>query len=261
MYPTLFKIGPFIVSTIWIFIIAGVFVFTKLLIKGIQKKRDDFKLLYENSSFMILSFVIGARAMHVLVNSDYYFYEINLRTALGIFAFWDKGFSFWGGILTGLLALHHVTKKNKEPFKKWMDYIMGPFLYTLPIIYVGKFFDGLGYGAKTDLPIGIAFKNMDIAIISPVHPTQLYGTALFLIAILITKKYFENRKEDLEIQGYRATFIIMLISISTFIENIFRGEAAIKIFDIRIHLYLSFIAGVASCIYLIALRKHKYGNK
>lgn len=261
MYPTLFNAGPFIVSTIWIFIIIGIFVFTKSLIKSIQKKRDDFKFLYENGSFIILCFIIGARIFHVVMNASYYFYELNIRSIFGIFAFWDKGFSFWGGLGAGLLALLHATGKNKESFKKWMDYIMGPFLYALPIIYIGKFFDGIGYGRETELPIGIAFENMDIAIISPVHPTQLYGALLFGIAILITNKYFEIRKERLNIEGFKATFIILLLSTSLFIENLFRGDLALKIFDVRIHLYLSFIMIVASGIYLRHLKNKSHGTK
>lgn len=261
MYPTLFKIGPFIVSTIWIFIIIGVFIFVQLLIKSIQKKRDDFKLLYENSSFIMISFVIGSRIIHIIANASYYFYEINLRSIFSIFAFWDKGFSFWGGLLSALIALLYTTRKNKESFKKWMDYVTEPFLYALPVVYIGKFFDGIGYGSKTDLPIGIAFKNMDIPIISPVHPTQIYGTILFCISIYITKIYFKKRKEDLKIQGFKATFIIMLISISSSIENIFRGDILLTLFNINITLYLSFIIAITSCIYLKQLKKQAHGHK
>ncbi|MDP4008443.1 MAG: prolipoprotein diacylglyceryl transferase [Candidatus Peregrinibacteria bacterium] len=261
MYPTLFEIGPFIISTIWIFIIAGFFIFIQLLIKSLQKKRDDFKLLYENSSFIIISFIIGARIVHVISNASYYFYEINLRSIFSIFAFWDKGFSFWGGLLSSVIALLYITRKNKESFKKWMDYVMGPFLYALPVVYIGKLFDGIGYGSKTDLPIGIAFKNMDIPIISPVHPTQIYGTVLFCISIFITREYFKRKKEDLRIQGFKATFIIMLISTSLFIENIFRGDTINTIFNISITLYLSFIITAASCIYLRQLKKQAHGNQ
>lgn len=261
MYPTLFNIGPLIISTIWIFIIIAVFVFTISLIKSIQKKRDDFKLLYEHSTFIIICFILGARFFHIVANVNYYFDAGNVKSIFGIFAFWDKGFSFWGGVLASLLGLLHITRKNKESFRKWMDYIAGPFLYALPIIYVGKFFDGLGYGAKTDLPIGIAFKNMDIAIISPVHPTQIYGTLLLCAVILFTKKYFEKKKELLEINGFKATFIVMLISVSLFVENLFRGDPALKIFDIRIHLYLSFIVIVVSGIYLARLKNKSHGNR
>jgi len=261
MQPTIFNVGPFIVSTMWIFVIAAIFVFTRLLAKSIQKRREDFKLLYENSSFIIICFILGARVVHVIANTSYYFYEINLKSILGVLAFWDKGFSFWGGILFALIALRHITKKHGESFKKWMDYIIGPFLYSMPIIYIGKFFDGMGYGSKTDLPIGIAFENLDIAIISPVHPVQIYGALLFCISIFATKIYFERKKEDLGIQGFKATFIIMLISISIFIENLFRGDPALTLFNLRIHLYLSFIAAVASCIYLRQLKKHSNGNQ
>ena len=255
MYPTLFTIGPFVIATIWIFLIASTYIFTRLLIKSMQKKRDDFKFLYENSSFFIISFIIGARVTYIITNTSYYFYDFNLHSVFQIFAFWDKGMSFWGGLIFIFIALFLRTRKEKESFKKWMDYISEPFLYALPIAYIGKFFDGMGYGAKTDLPFGIAFKNMNVAIIAPVHPTQLYGALLFMVGILITRKYFKRNADLIKVPGYKTTFIIGVISTSIFIENIFRGDPTIMIFGIRATLYLSFILTATSCISLIRLKK------
>ncbi len=255
MYPTLFKIGPFVISTIWIFLCLGVYVFIKLLIKSIQKKRGDFKFLYENSTFFILSFIIGARITYVIANLPSYFYEINLQSFFQVFAFWDQGFSFWGGLIFILAAIYWKTRSGKESFKKWVDYLSEPFLYALPIAYIGKFFDGIGYGSKTDLPIGIAFENMDVAIISRVHPTQVYGALLFLLAIFVTKKYFEKKPELTRIPGYKAAFIIAIISTGIFIENLFRGDPTVEIFGIRGILYLSFVITAASLIYLKRLKK------
>ena len=180
-----------------------------MLIKSIQKKRGDFKFLYANSSFLIISFIIGARLTYVVANARYYMYDLPQ-----IFALWDKGLSFWGGLILTLAGLFFKTRVHKESFNKWMDYLAEPFLYALPIAYIGKFFDGMGYGAKTDLPLGIAFKNMDVAIISPVHPTQLYGAVLMTIGILITRTYFKKYPEHTKIPGYKATWIIAVIAIA-----------------------------------------------
>lgn len=245
MHPTIFKLGPFVFSTIWIFVLISVYVFLKLLVRSIQKKREDFKFLYENSTFLIIWFIIGARVSHIGANMSYYFYDISLQSFFSLFAIWDKGFSFWGGLIFALLAMYYATRKHKESFTKWADYIAEPFLYALPISYIGKFFDGMGYGSKTDLPIGIAFKNMNVAIISPVHPTQLYGAAM-LVAVIFGVRHLNKTRPDLmKISGMRTSVVVGLIAATLFIEHWFRGDPTLTIFGIRFTIYLSFIIAVA----------------
>ncbi|MBT6068817.1 hypothetical protein HOG48_03605 [Candidatus Peregrinibacteria bacterium] len=251
MYPTLFKIGPFVFGTIWIFVGISVYVFLKLLVKAIQKNRGDFKFLYQNSTALIIGFFIGARFTHVATNFSYYFYDFSLHSFLSTFTIWDKGFSFWGGLITVLFMIYMKTRTRKESFKKWMDYMTEPFLYALPIAYLGKFLDGMGYGTKTDLPIGIAFKNMNVSIIDPVHPTQIYSMTLLIIAILIFRHVQKSKPKLRQIKGARSSFAIGLISTILLIEHLFRGDPTVEIFNVRAGVYISLVIAIASWIYLI----------
>ncbi len=251
MYPTLFTFGPLTLSTLWIFIILGTYVFLKFFIKNIQKHRGDFKFVYEESTFLLISFIVGARLTSVIGNIGDYIQD--LGSFLHIFAIWDKGFSFWGGMIVTLLALRYKTKQVKEPFKKWMDYLCEPFLYAMPIVAIGRFFDGAGYGSKTDLPFGVSFINMDVAIVTPVHPVQLYSALLFCLVIFIVRRWNIRYKEYAEYDGAKASLVICLSSLAIFIENLFRGDPSLEIFGIRIGLFIASAVAAASAYYLYKL--------
>lgn len=255
MFPILFTIGPFAVSTMWVFILASVYIFTRILVKNLHKKRDDFKFIYNEIISLLIILIVGARIGYVAQNLSAFtegFYGF-----LHIFAIWDNGFSFITGLIFMLIALYFKTKEYEESFKKWLDNLTEAYLYITPLIAIGKFFDGVAYGAKTDLPIGISFNNMNVAIMTPVHPTQIYSALLLTMSILLTRYYFKKYPDRAVIDGSKASLIIGLIAISTFIEELFRGDPTIEIYGIRFAIIGSLIISLLSLRFHSKIINHK----
>lgn len=129
--------------------------------------------------YIAAAVIIGGRLGYVLFyNFGYY-----LREPLAIFALWDGGMSFHGGLIGVMVGLWLYARKTHRPFLAVGDFIA-------PLIPPGLFFGRIGnfinqelWGRPTDLPWGVWFYTAPDL---PRHPSQLYqalgeGLVLFLL--------------------------------------------------------------------------------
>lgn len=190
--PTLFKIGMFEVRWYGVLYIVG-FLVAFFLYKKFLKYRNASleKDIYDDLLFnLMLGVIVGGRLGYVLFyNLPYYFHH-----PLHIFAVWEGGMSFHGGVLGVIIFGFYFSHKHKIPFLKFADPLVPLVAIGLGLGRFGNFINAELYGRTTDVPWGMIFPNSDGL---PRHPSQLYeaileGLFLFLITWVILKKFKTN---------------------------------------------------------------------
>jgi phosphatidylglycerol:prolipoprotein diacylglycerol transferase len=166
----------------------------KLIAYFIKKDGRDPEYHYDLSLYILVSAVIGARLLEVLVNYEEYFADPKQ-----IFAIWNGGLTFYGGLIAAVIVSCFYLKKKKIDILEHADYV-GP---VLPLGYMfgrlGCLFAGCCYGKPA---IGahfcmtftnpLSFAPKDVCL----YPTQLYGAIsglVIFIILLIMRKYHTFR--------------------------------------------------------------------
>ena len=143
--------------------------------------------------------VLGGRTGYVL------FYDLQryLAHPLDIFAVWQGGMSFHGGLLGVMLAM--VLFARSRGIRVWtlFDVVSAGVPVGLGLVRVANFVNGELWGRWTDMSWGVVFCNARIeranmgqcpAGVYPRHPSQLYeagleGIVLFLVLWLLTRRF------------------------------------------------------------------------
>lgn len=126
-----------------------------------------------------LGVVLGGRLGYVLFyKPDYY-----LSHPLDIFALWQGGMSFHGGLLGVMLAMALYGRKHGRSFFEVTDFIAPLVPLGLAAGRIGNFINGELVGRITDVPWAMIFPRTDNF---PRHPSQLYqfageGVLLFML--------------------------------------------------------------------------------
>ena len=186
--PVLLSIGPF--TIFWygfLFLLATLITFffaRKLLTEqNILAKKDADELAF----LVILGAVIGARIGSVLSELSYY-----LSNPLDVFAFWNGGLAFHGGLVGGIFLGWLFLRKKKVNFLSTAGLLSIPVPLALAIGRVGNFINAEFYGTVTSLPWGVLFPE----IAGVRHPVQLYESAayllLFVLLFFLYKKQIQN---------------------------------------------------------------------
>jgi len=129
--------------------------------------------------YIAMGTIAGGRLGYVLFyNLPFYF-----NNPFGIFALWDGGMSFHGGLIGVITAMWLYGRKTGRVFFTVADFIAP--LVPLALLFgrLGNFINQELWGGPTDLPWGVLFHTMPDG---PRHPSQLYeagleGVLLFII--------------------------------------------------------------------------------
>lgn len=260
MYPNICQIyGPLYLNSYGLAIFIGILVFIKLA--NNNKRRE--KLTSKDNFINIVVYgtlvgVVGGRLLDVLNNYKNY----SLYEAL---AFWEPGYSVLGSIISITIFLFWYLRKEKIPVSPFLDLvgIYAPLLQS--ISRIGCFFAGCCFGAKTNLPWAITYTHPDLAthaayMFTPIHPTQLYSSAILFVAFLIMLHLAKVVKTP----GLLFTSYLMLSASERFIVDFWRADREfynIELLKIlSIHQWISMVIFMLSFfgfIYLFKSRKVK----
>jgi phosphatidylglycerol---prolipoprotein diacylglyceryl transferase len=188
--PVLIAIGPLAIRWYALSYIAGIVLAWLLLRRtiaatpavGTPEQADEFM------TWATLGVVLGGRIGYVL------FYELFFQTdrlfssPLHIFAIWQGGMSFHGGMLGVLLATYLFTRRQKMPLWAFGDRLVPGVPFGLFFGRLANFINAELYGrqAGPDVPWAMVFPTDPLQI--PRHPSQLYQAFLegiCLLAILL----------------------------------------------------------------------------
>jgi phosphatidylglycerol---prolipoprotein diacylglyceryl transferase len=133
-----------------------------------------------------LGVVLGGRIGYVL------FYNLPLYAAhpLQVFAVWDGGMSFHGGLVGVILAMAWFARRIGLRLFQVTDFVAPMVPIGLAMGRIGNFINGELWGKVTTLPWGMVFPKGGPL---PRQPTQLYefffeGVVLFSVLWLFSKK-------------------------------------------------------------------------
>ncbi len=136
--------------------------------------------------YIALGVIIGGRLGYVI----FYEWDIILKHPLQIFAIWQGGMAFHGGLLGVMIALWLYGRKINKSFIEIGDFIAPVVPIGLGAGRLGNFINGELWGRMTDVPWAMIFPNGgDI----PRHPSQLYeffleGVVLFFVLWIFSRK-------------------------------------------------------------------------
>ncbi|MBW2093355.1 MAG: prolipoprotein diacylglyceryl transferase [Deltaproteobacteria bacterium] len=186
--PVLIQVGPFAVRWYGLMYVVGFLLGYFVLLKLSQREQYDLTkqevgdLLY----FCIAGLVVGARLGYCLIyNFSYYIHE-----PLKMFAVWEGGMSFHGGLAGAAVAGWIFARRRHKSLLMIAD--LGAVAAPLGLFFgrIGNFINGELYGRVTSMPWGMVFPGAGNL---PRHPSQLYeaffeGLVLFSILLWLSRK-------------------------------------------------------------------------
>ena len=195
--PIAFQVGPLAVRWYGLMYLFG-FVGGYFVARWLGRKRGSAlgnEELMEFISYVAIGVVLGGRLGYVIFyNLPYY-----LAYPLQLFAVWQGGMSFHGGLLGAMLGgwwyLHH----KGLPFYPAADCISAAAPLGLGLGRLGNFINGELYGRVTDVPWGMVFPGGGPL---PRHPSQLYeafleGAVLLAVLLWLGTRGPDARRRDL----------------------------------------------------------------
>ena len=225
--PTIVTIGPLQIRWYGVMYILA-FLASYFLVKYQIRKKGlpiDINTVNDFFLFLIIGLIIGARLGYVIFyNLPFYFSH-----PLKLFAIWEGGMSFHGGLIGIIFSGLIFLKKHKANFWEFADLISVTAPIGLGLGRLGNFINAELYGRVTNLPWGMIFPSGGVL---PRHPSQLYEfflEGILLFAILWWIKDFPFKK------GTLFCLFLILYSILRFSIEFFREP------DPQLGLLFSFI--------------------
>lgn len=136
----------------------------------------------------VMGVVVGGRVGYCLFYKPAYY----LSHPLEIFAVWQGGMSFHGGMLGVIVAMVWYARSRQRPFLQVMDFVAPCVPTGLAAGRVGNFINGELWGRVADplLPWAMVFRGAGDL---PRHPSQVYqflmeGLLLFVLLWLYARK-------------------------------------------------------------------------
>ena len=168
---------------------------------------DDFLL------WATLGTVIGGRLGFILLYEPGLF----LRDPARIFAVWEGGMAFHGGVLGVTLAIALFARLNRIPFLSLGDLTTAAVPFGLFFGRLANFINGEVYGRLTDVPWAVEFPAsvLDAGhVFGPRHPTQLYEAFLEGIVLFLIIRYFTHSRHSLKEPGFTAGLFLFAYAIA-----------------------------------------------
>jgi phosphatidylglycerol:prolipoprotein diacylglycerol transferase len=181
---------------------------------GAWARRDVEDILFLG----VMGVILGGRVGYCLFYKPAYY----LSHPLEIFAVWQGGMSFHGGLLGVLLAMVWFARSRQRPWLQVMDFVAPCVPTGLAAGRFGNFINGELWGrvSSPDLPWGMVFRDGGSL---PRHPSQIYqflmeGLLLFILLWLYART---ERK-----QGQVSAVFLLGYGVFRFIAEFFREPDA-----------------------------------
>ena len=216
--PEILRIGPVAIRWYGMMYLGGFAASYALVRRQVTKKhipldRDFIDSLY---TFIVLGLIIGARLGYVL----FYNLAAYLRHPLDIFAVWQGGMSFHGGLIGSVIAGVWYSRRFKADPWQVADLVTATAPIGLGLGRLGNFINGELYGRVTDVPWAMIFPSGGPF---PRHPSQLYeflleGVLLFIILWTV--------KDRVRKTGVLVSLFLVLYGLFRFLVEFFREPDA-----------------------------------
>jgi phosphatidylglycerol:prolipoprotein diacylglycerol transferase len=216
MHPILLKIGPITIYT-YGFLLALAFL-CAIFVAGREAKRLGLPpaQFFDLCFYIILAALVGSRLLFVILEPRTF-----LSHPLKIFALWQGGLDFQGGLILALIVAFFFIRRHELPWRPTLDALalgtpLGQFFGR-----IGCFMAGCCFGKPSDVPWAVTFTNPNTLcpLRVPVHPTQLYEGFLDL-GVFLFLYWFRPRKLY---NGQMTLLYLSLAGLTRFVVEFFRS--------------------------------------
>jgi phosphatidylglycerol:prolipoprotein diacylglycerol transferase len=168
MYPELFSIGSFTVSTFGLMMAIAFLVGSWITAVRMKEEGLDPELAWSLLVYVMVGGIVGSKL--------YFAVDVHLRTGapFGELLFARAGITWYGGLVGGIIGGAVGTKVHGISSKTVMDCTAVACAVGQSIGRLGCFLVGDDYGRVSDLPWALAFPDGSPPTLEPVHPTQIY---------------------------------------------------------------------------------------
>ena len=240
MYPTLFRIGSFEVTTFGLMVaigaLVGLWIFRRELARsGLPESGVDAAVAG------VLGGLAGAKVLWTIEHSG--------EAPLGDLFLSRGGMSWFGGLQGGVGAGLWMLRHRHIPPLAGLAAAAPALAVGHALGRIGCFLVGDDYGRPTDLPWGVAFPEGLPPTNVPVHPTQLYEAALLVPVAWLLVRQRRRRNPDRLVVGW---YLLMAGIVRFAIEFIRVNERVVGPFTLA-HL-ISLGAATAGLVLLLKRR-------
>jgi phosphatidylglycerol---prolipoprotein diacylglyceryl transferase len=251
VYPIFLKLGPLVIHTYGLLVALG---FLAAIILASTRAREfnvDRDLIFDLSFWILLSALIGARALEVMTNFSYYRFGL-----LRILKIWEGGLSFYGGLAGGVLGGILYVKYRKLSVWDIGDLIVPYLALGQAIGRIGCFFAGCCYGKVCTASWAVHFNHPQSLAPTgiPLHPTQIYESLADFLIFLILLNIGKKR----EFPGQVFLLYFVLYAAVRFIIEFYRGDNPAVWYGFTLYQIFSVVILVAAkMIYIIKWKNQK----
>jgi phosphatidylglycerol---prolipoprotein diacylglyceryl transferase len=192
MYPVLFRIGSFELTSFGVLVAVGA-----LVGLAIFKRELAFAGLPESAVDTAMAGLIGGMIGAKLLWVSEHFREEPFAALL----FSRGGLSWFGGFAGGLLAGIIVMRRRRLPVVPVLSAATPALAVGHAVGRIGCFLVGDDYGVPSNLPWAVAFPQGLPPTDVPVHPTQLYEAALLAPVAWLLIRCRRQRRDDRFVLG------------------------------------------------------------
>ncbi|CAN5542339.1 MAG: prolipoprotein diacylglyceryl transferase [Pyrinomonadaceae bacterium] len=222
MYPELFRIGDFPITTYGIFLAVGMllalFVASRLGARdGLPRER-----IYDLGLWTLIGGLIGSKLLMFLVEDNVQVFSLDFLRSGGV---------YYGGFLGGFLAVVILIRFYKLPFFKVADAFAPGLALGQAFGRQGCFAAGCCWGKHTDLPWGVHFSDAGhdytgVPVYGPdggdlyLHPTQLYESITMLLVFGLLIYLHRHKKFDGQVLvAYAIIYALVRFTIEFFRDD------------------------------------------
>ena len=229
MYPTLFRIGHFSISTYGVLVAIAALSAAWVAARAFRDRGLSGDHAWSLLGYGLIGGFVGAKLYYVLLHG-------NPAAFLA-----RGGFVWYGGLIGGALAVAYAIRRKRLPLGPTADALAPALALGHGIGHIGCFFSGDSYGLPSNLPWAVAFEygappstagalrrefgvvlpeNIPDSALIAVHPAMLYS-AFALIAIFALLWVLRRRQEP---AGWLFGLYLVLTGIERFLVEFVRAK-------------------------------------
>ena len=186
--PVAFSLGPLAVRWYGLMYLAGFGIAWWLGARRIDQGRAPVtRQIFDDMIFAaVIGVILGGRLGYILFYKPAEYFAQPAK----MFAVWEGGMSFHGGLLGVMLAMAFIAWRHKIHYLRLMDFVAPVCPLGLAAGRMGNFINGELWGRATDLPWGMVFRGAGEL---PRHPSQLYEFALEGLLLFALVWWFSSK--------------------------------------------------------------------
>lgn len=246
MYPELFRIGNFVVSSFGLMVAISFFVGYWVASLEFKRKKIDENLLGNILLLSMVGGIGGAKIMYILENVPINELFRNPLTHL----LSRGGLTFYGGFICAIFLVWILTYKNKAGFLRVMDATSPSLALAHAIGRIGCFLVGDDYGVQSDLPWAMAFPKGLPPTNENVHPTQIYEIVLMSIVFIVLWKFRKKNKPD----GWLFSVFLILAGTERLLIEFIRNTTPSPVPGLSVAQLIAIVLIIAGTIKILSLR-------